>query len=110
MKNIFIKISLLLIIILLSCNLFFYLFRVPDLKKKISKAETSYAEIYKENEDCQFGYTTTLEQKSELENQIATYKATIEEKEKTIQEKNKTITNKDAQIKKLNQKITNLKK
>ena len=103
MKNIFIKVSLLLIIILLSCNLVFYFFKVPELRDKISKSEADYTELYQTNEECQFGYIQTLQERQELENQIATHKATIEEKDKAIADK-------DAQIKKLNQEIANLKK
>ena len=103
MKNLCIKGALLVIAILLSCNLFFYLYRVPDLKKKISNAEKDYAELYKTNENCEANYKDVNDKSKELEIKIA-------EQEAAIASKDKTIADKDAEIKKLNQEITNLKK
>lgn len=103
MKNIFIKVSLLLIIILLSCNLVFYFFKVPDLKDKLLKSEAVYSELKETNEQCESRYVEIDEKSKELENKIIEQQTTIEQKDKTIAEK-------DAQIKKLNQEIETLKK
>lgn len=103
MKNFCIKGALLVIAILLSCNLFFYIFRIPELKKKISKVENDYAELYKTNENCEANYKTETDKSKDLEIKIAEQEATIANKDKTIADKN-------AEIKKLNQEITNLKK
>lgn len=110
MKNIFIKGSLLVIIILLSCNLFFYLFRIPDLKKKITEEKNNYTELYKTNEECESGYIEINEKNKKLESTIEEQKTTIQKKDNTIAEKDKTIASKNAEIKKLNQEIADLKK